>query len=99
MREETGNDIPGIVAAGIASGTAYLAAMWVDNKLSSHSLNDLKLVGQVFTAKSPWWIIQGVVGHYALSVAMTLIYRRIAYARLPGPGVIKGVIFLNLERV
>ena len=84
-------------AAGIASGTAYLAAMWVDNRLSSHPFNDLKLVGQVFTTKTPWWIIQGLVGHYAFSVMIAFIYAKIAYRSLPGPGVVKGIIFLNME--
>src|SRR5438067_2416220 len=97
MREEAENDIPGIVASGIAAGTAYLGAMWLDNKFSSHPFNDLKLVGQVFTTKAPWWVIQGLVGHYTFCVAIALVYERTASRRLAGPGVIKGISFLNME--
>ena len=92
-------DVPRAVGAGLAAGSAYLAAMWADGKLNSHPFNDLKLVGQLFTTRSPWWQLQGLAGHYGFSVVMALVYARWARAALPGPGWLKGVLFLMLENV
>ena len=83
--------------AGIAAGTAYLGATWADSKLSSHPFNDLKLVGQPFTTKSPDWLIQGLAGHYGFSAIVSLAYASWAYNWLPGPGWLKGLLFLQLE--
>ena len=90
-------DVPRAVAAGLSAGSAYLAAVWADSTLSSHPFNDLKLVGQMVTTRSPWWQLQGLAGHYGFSVVMALLYARYARAALPGPGWLKGVLFLMLE--
>ena len=90
-------DIPRALVAGAAGGSAYLASMWLDNKLSSHKFNDIKLVGQIFTTKSPFWQIQGVVGHYSFAGVVTLLYASTLYQRLPGPGWLRGLIFLQIE--
>ena len=92
-------DVPRAVGAGLAAGSAYLAAVWADSKLSSHPFNDLKLVGQMVTTRSPWWQMQGLAGHYGFSVVMALLYARYARAALPGPGWLKGIIFLNIENL
>jgi hypothetical protein len=84
-----------LAAAG--AGTAYLGAMWLDSELSSHPFNDLKLVGQPFTTRSPQWIIQGLVAHYGMSAIMALAYASWAGRWLPGPGWFKGLLFLQLE--
>lgn len=86
-----------IVMAGLAAGSAFLGAMWLDNKLSSWKFNDLKLVGQVFTTRSPIWQVQGVAGHFGFSVVMAFLYARYVYPRLSGPGWLRGVIFLQIE--
>lgn len=83
--------------ASMAAGSSYLLSAWADSKLSSHPFNDLKLVGQMFTTKSPAWQIQGVVGHYGFSGAMSLVYAALFYKRLPGPRWLRGVTFLQLE--
>jgi hypothetical protein len=90
-------DVQRAVGAGLAAGTAFLATTYLDSKLSSHPYNDLKLVGQVFTTRSPAWQIQGVVGHYGFSIFMALLYARYAYRLLPGPGWLKGLLFLMIE--
>ena len=87
------------IPGGLAAGTAYLGAMWLDNKLSSWQFNDLKLVGQMFTTCSPFWQLQGLAGHYGFSVLMALAYARYAQHRLPGPGWLRGVLFLLFENV
>ena len=51
----------------------------------------------MFTSKSPWWIIQGLAGHFSFSVVMALFYARFFYPWMPGPGVVKGIVFLNIE--
>ena len=85
------------VVAGLAAGTAYLAAMWADNRLSSQRFNDLKLVGQVFTTRAPAWVIQGLLVHYGFSVVIALLYASWGVRRMPGPPWFKGVVFLQLE--
>lgn len=85
------------IFAGLVAGTAYLATTWADSKLSSHPFNDLKLVGQVFTTRSPFWIAQGVVVHFSFGLALSLLYASWAYSRLPGPGWFKGLLYLQLE--
>ncbi|MEO8286835.1 MAG: hypothetical protein ABI670_10415 [Chloroflexota bacterium] len=97
--QESDIDAPRAIAAGLAAGTAYLGAMWLDNRLSSYEFDDLKLVGQAFTTKSPWWLIQGLTGHYGFSMVMALVYARFAYRLLPGPGALKGIAFLNIENL
>lgn len=86
-----------IILTAFAAGNAYLASMWLDNKLSSHHFNDLKLVGQIFTTKSPAWIIIGLANHFSFSVVVTLVYAKWAYKRLPGPPWLKGILFLQIE--
>lgn len=83
--------------AGVASGSAFLAAMWLDNKLSSWQFNDLKLVGQIFTTRSPAWQLQGLAGHYSFSVVMAYVYATYARRRLPGPGWLRGILFMMAE--
>lgn len=90
-------DIERALLAGIAAGSSYLASAWLDSKFSSHPFNDVKLVGQMFTTKSPVWQIQGVVGHYAFSSFMALTYAALFYKRLPGPDWLRGITFLQLE--
>jgi hypothetical protein len=92
--EERARDI---AAAGVMAGSAFLGATWLDSKLSSWPFNDVKLVGQVFTTRSPLWQIQGLVGHFGFSVVMAFLYARYVRARLPGPGWLRGVIFLQIE--
>ena len=86
-----------LLVTALVAGDSYLAAMWVDNRLSSHKFNDLKLVGQILTTKSPAWIIMGLVNHYGFSAVVSFIYARWAYRRLPGPRWLKGVLFMQIE--
>ena len=90
-------DVERAVAAGLAAGTAFLATTFLDSKLSNYPYNDIKLVGQMFTTKSPFWQLQGLAGHYGFSVVMALLYARFGYRLLPGPGWFKGLLFLQIE--
>lgn len=90
-------DVERAIGAGVAAGTAFLATTFLDSKLSNYPYNDIKLMGQVFTTKSPFWQIQGLAGHYGFSVVMGLLYARYAYRLLPGPGWLKGLLFLMIE--
>jgi hypothetical protein len=40
-----------------------------------------------------------VVGHYGFSVIMASVYLRYARQRLPGPGWVRGILFLLMENV
>ncbi len=97
FRSKTDGQDSEIVKGGIAAGSAFLAAMWLDNKLSSWRFNDIKLVGQMFTTRTPLWQIQGVAGHYAFSTMMAFVYVRYARQRLPGPSWLRGILFLMAE--
>lgn len=90
-------DVERALVAGGAAATAFLATTYLDSKLSSHPYNDVKLVGQMLTTKSPFWQLQGVAGHYSFASVMALIYARYAYKRLPGPGWLRGLLFLQIE--
>lgn len=90
-------DIAHAVRAGSVAGTAFLATTLLDSKLSNHPYNDLKLVGQMFTIKSPLWQIQGLLGHYAFAITMAVVYDRYARRMLPGPLWLKGVLFMQIE--
>lgn len=83
--------------AGAAAGTAYLAATWLDSKLSSHPFNDVKLLGQIFTTRTPWWQLQGLLSHYAFGSLVAMVYASWGVRSLPGPGWLKGLIFLQIE--
>jgi len=95
--KETDVNIGRALIAGVAAGSSYLASAWLDSKLSSHPFNDLKLVGQMFTTKSPLWQLQGVAGHYGFSAALSLTYAAWFHKRLPGPDWLRGLTFLQLE--
>lgn len=92
-------DAPRALLASIVAGSAYLGAMWVDNRLSSHPFNDLKLTGQVWTTQSPTWEIVGVANHFCFSIAMSMLYAAWGYSHLPGPRWLRGVLFLQLENI
>jgi hypothetical protein len=96
MKQSTANTKRALLA-GIAAGNSYLASAWVDSKLSSHPFNDVKLVGQMFTTRSPMWQVQGLAGHYGFSLFLALTYARWFYKRLPGPRWLRGLTFLQLE--
>ena len=87
------------VATGMAAGSAFLAATWLDSRLSRYPFNDVKLVGQMLTTRSPMWQLQGLAGHYGFSIVMTLLYGRVFYSRLPGPPVLRGITFLQIENL
>lgn len=99
MKSETSlaDDLETSIPAGLAAGTAYLGAMWLDNKLSSWEFDDLKLVGQLFTTKSPIWQLQALTGHYGFSITMATLYVRYARQRLPGPNWLRGILFMMIE--
>ena len=88
-----------VLPAAAGAGTAYLIAMWLDSKLSSHSFNDLKLVGQMFTTRRPHWLLLGLTGHYGFSVLMSLLYTSWTCPKLPGPRWLRGVLFLQIENL
>lgn len=95
--DRTNIDVNRALAAALAAGTAYQLTAWADSELSSHPFNDLKLVGQVLTTRSPTWIVLGLAGHYTLSIIMSMLYAGWAMKWLPGPGWLKGALFLQLE--
>ena len=96
MRDES-VDLERAVVSGLAAGTAFLATAYLDSKLSRYPYNDIKLVGQVFTTRSPFWQLQGLAGHYGFSIFMALLYARYGYRLLPGPRWLKGLLFLMIE--
>jgi hypothetical protein len=90
-------DIRRVVVSGLAAGGAFLATTWADSKLSSHPFNDLKLIGQMFTTKTPLWKVLGTAGHFGFSIVVALLYARYFYKRLPGPPWLRGITFLQIE--
>lgn len=83
--------------AGIPAGIAYLGAEWIDNRLSGRRLYDLLLLGRPFVRSMHEADALGAVIHLGNSVALGAVYGLWAERRLPGPPVIKGLVFVSIE--
>jgi hypothetical protein len=95
--EQSDLDVKRALLVSVPAGSAFLATTWLDSRLSSHPFNDVKLLGQMFITRSPWWQVQGLLGHYGFSALVSLLYAAWGYGLLPGPPWFRGVLFLQIE--
>lgn len=89
-------DHPQMIATALAAGSAYLAEMAVDMKLLDYPLNDVRMFGELFGRRRSWPLVGGAM-HYSFSIFLTYLYAAYARDRLPGPGWLRGLIFINIE--
>ncbi len=83
--------------AGIPAGLAYLAAEWIDNRISGRRLFDMQLLARPFVRSTRSANILGVMIHLGNSMALGALYALVAEKRLPGPALAKSLIFVSLE--
>lgn len=83
--------------AGIPAGIAYLIVEGIDNRISGRRLYDLQLLGRPFARSPRRANLIGLVMHLGNSVALGGLYGVVVEKRLPGPPIVKGVIFVTIE--
>ncbi len=89
-------DHPQVIAAALASGSAYLAEMAVDMRLLHYPLNDIRMLGEMLGRRRSWPLV-GTAAHYSFSIFLAYVYAAYARERLPGPAWMRGLIFINIE--
>lgn len=83
--------------AGLAGGASYLLVAGLDNKVSGQRLYDLQLLARPFVRSSRSANALGTLIHFGNSAALGSLYGIVAEPRLPGPPVVKGLIFVSIE--
>ena len=83
--------------AGLAAGTAYVATMEFDNRLSGINQDDLALVGRPLVEGPDHARTVGLPIHVFNSVSLALVYAALAHDRFPGPPWFRGALFAMLE--
>ncbi len=86
-----------IIAAGLLSGLAFVAAEALDKVLLKGRYSDMKLLGMAVTRKSPHYLFVGLPWHLLNSVAFAYFYSKLAGPRLPGPGWLRGLALGMIE--
>ena len=82
---------------GVVAGAAYLVTAGIDNKISGQRLYDLQLLGRPFVQSSAKANALGALFHFGNSAALGALYGVVAERHLPGPPVVKGLIFVTIE--
>lgn len=83
--------------AGTAAGVAYLVTAGIDNKISGRRLYDLQLLARPFVRSRAKANVLGTLIHFGNSAALGSLYGIVIEPRLPGPPIIKGLIFVTIE--
>lgn len=83
--------------AGAVAGVAYLVTAGIDNKLSGRRLYDLLLLARPFVRSRGNANALGTLIHFSNSAALGSLYGVLAEPHLPGPPVVKGLIFVTVE--
>jgi hypothetical protein len=84
-------------AAGLIAGGAYLVSAGIDNKISGQRLYDLQLLARPFVRSRDKANVLGALMHFGNSAALGALYSFVAEPHLPGPPVVKGLIFVSIE--
>ena len=92
-------DYKAATIAGLAAGTAYVATMEVDGRMTGKKLNDLVLLGWPLVKDKRHAKLGGLAPHLLNSVALAMLYVATAERKLPGPGWLRGLAFVSVETV
>lgn len=84
--------------SGLAAGTAFVAVLKVDLRLTGNNVDDRLLLGRPLVRDPERALVVGSAVHYANSAALALLYARLAH-RFPGPPWLRGVLFFNVENL
>lgn len=91
-------DARAAVIAGLAAGTAFIATMVVDLRLTGRNLDDRILLGRPLVRDPEQAKAAGTILHGINSIVFALLYAAVCN-RLPGPAWWKGALFSNAENV
>lgn len=83
--------------AGKLAGLAYLVTAGLDNRISGKRLYDLLLLGRPFARSTRSANMLGTVIHFSNSAALGAFYALVGERRMPGPPVVKGIVFTTVE--
>src|SRR6478735_3783461 len=85
-------DFRAATVAGLAAGTAYVAMMEIDTRLSGKKLDDLILLGWPLVKDKRHAKAAGVAPHLVNSVLLAMLYGATGARKLPGPGWFRGLV-------
>ncbi len=91
-------DAGAAVVAGLAAGTAFLATMEADLRLTGRNVDDRILLGRPLVKNPEHAKTVGTLLHAVNSVVFALLYAAVC-DRIPGPPWWRGVLFFNVENV
>lgn len=86
------------VIAGLAAGAAYAAVLEGDLRLTGRNVDDLIVLGRPLARDPRRARLLGVAVHAVNSIALAIIYARVA-DRLTGPPWLRGVVVANVENL
>lgn len=87
------------VRLGAVAGTAYLAEMALDMRLTGNRYDDLVLWGGFLSRDPVWQRVLGAMGHFSLSVALAAAYEAAEPVLPDGPPWARGLLFTMGEHL
>lgn len=84
--------------AGLAAGSAFLATMEVDLRLTCRNLDDRILLGRPAVREASHAKTAGTIIHALNSLVFAFLYALVC-DRIPGPPWWKGTLFFNIENI
>jgi hypothetical protein len=91
-------DAKAVAVSGLAAGTAFVAVLEADLRLTGRNVDDLMILGRPFFADPTKARAIGGAIHALNSLALAGLYGMLE-RRIPGPAWLKGVVFTNVENV
>jgi hypothetical protein len=91
-------DAKAVAVSGLAAGTAFVAVLEADLRLTGRHVDDLMILGRPFFADPTKARAIGGAIHALNSLALAGLYGMLE-RRIPGPAWLKGVVFANVENV
>jgi hypothetical protein len=82
--------------AGLSAGVAYAATAEIDNRISGHNLDDLKLLGRFLVEDPAKAKAAGIPLHLFNAVSLAALFPLVRRF-LPGGNVVQGITFATVE--
>lgn len=89
--------LAGVIFAGVAGGSAYLAAQALDIFLTKKNTDDRVLLGRVTPVPREQVALSGTVWHLVNSIVFAAAFRFVARDLMKGPMWWRATVFANIE--
>jgi hypothetical protein len=89
-------DLKAASLAGLSAGVAYAATAEIDNRISGHNLDDLKLLGRLLVDDPSKAKAAGIPVHLFNAVSLAALFPLVRRF-LPGGKVLQGITFATVE--